>query len=90
MEHKIVESTLEGVEFFSTGACPGCDDCGLSDVDSMDDKRYELAGEPNFSWSRCKTCHSTLGGDRHPAHGFINNELCHFSICTDCLSYFND
>lgn len=30
---KSVARNLRGVHFFSTGACPGCDECGLADKD---------------------------------------------------------
>lgn len=82
-----VAHNLEGVEFFSVGACPGCEECGLADVDDMDNPAYELAGESYFSWQDCDSCGSSLGGDRHPAHGFIDGELRHFQVCTDCLMY---
>ena len=87
---KAVEHNLEGLTFVSTGACPGCEDCGLEDVPDMDDERYEMANEASFSWSQCDSCDSMLGGDRHPAHGVMDDgETLHLDICTDCLFYLN-
>ena len=82
-----VESELEGVEAVSVGACPRCQECGLEDVDTMDCPEYESAGEPSFSWSQCEGCGSTFGGDRYPAHGFVEGSLIHFEVCIDCLMY---
>jgi len=83
-----VEHNLRGLSFISTGACPGCDECGLSDEPTEDE--VELAGEPHFSWSACECCGSRLGGDREPAHARDkNNTLIHFSVCVDCLYYLN-
>ena len=81
-----VECGLRGLEFVSTGACPGCGECGLSD-DCTDHDR-EIAGEPHFSWSACECCGSGLGGDRYQAHGRDSNgDLVHFEVCVDCLYY---
>lgn len=113
---------LKGLHAVSTGACPGCEDCGLTDsqcshcdgegidVEQPDDGTQdrpcpkcggtgiieptehdrELADEPHFSWHACECCGSTLGGDRHPAHGLdANGDLIHFEVCTDCLYYLN-
>lgn len=82
-----VEHNWRGVEAVSTGSCSGCEECGLEK--DCDDHARELAEEPSFSWSACDSCGSTLGGNRHPAHGLINGELEHFSVCDDCLYYLN-
>jgi len=86
-----VERNLNGLKFVSTGACPGCDECGLGNDPTM--HALEAAGEPSFSWRECECCGSTLGGDRHPAHGVItdstDNQTLHFNVCTDCLYYLN-
>lgn len=117
-----VEYNLRGLEFVSTGACPGCSECGLEtrecphcdgqkiDVEKPDDgtpdspcpycggtgkiepteTAIELASESSFSWRACDSCGSSLGGDRHPAHGRDRNgDLVHLSVCTDCLYYLN-
>lgn len=92
-----VAVNLEGVQFFSVGACcKGCDTCA-PDVDEPTDEDDEAASEPYFSSSPCDSCNSTLGGDRHPAHGIIadtpeaaqapESEITHFAICVDCLMY---
>jgi hypothetical protein len=83
-----VKRNLDGLRFVSTGACPGCADCGLSD--NPTDHECECAEEPGFSWSRCECCGSRLGGDRYPAHYVdSNNEIQHFEVCSDCLMYLN-
>lgn len=119
-----VEFNLRGLSFVSTGACPGCDECGLGErvcpacdgqkfdvekpeplpgepeticprcngigeIDSTERER-ELAEEPGFSWSECDACGSTLGGDRHPAHGRDkDNAILHLSVCSDCVYFLN-
>jgi hypothetical protein len=77
-----VNRYLEALEHVSTGACPGCEECGLpEDAESYD-------SEPSFSWSSCDTCGSTLGGDRHAAHGVSKGfGIVHMDICTDCLFF---
>lgn len=82
------ERNLEGLEFVSTGACPGCDECGLSE--SPTEHERGCADEGGFSWSSCEACGSTLGGSRYPAHGRDKNgDLLHFEVCEDCLMYLN-
>ena len=86
---KAVERNLEGVFFFSVGGCPGCSECGLED--DAEDTHVEAS----FSWSRCESCGSTLGGDRHPAHGVVattedearDGAIEHFEVCVDCLLF---
>lgn len=82
-----IQRNLKGIEHVSTGACPGCPECDL-DKDCTEEER-ELAEEPSFSWSPCECCGSSLGGDRHPAHGLIDGNLVHFSVCSDCLYFLN-
>lgn len=97
-----VEHNLHGVEFFSVGACPGCDECGLAeygDAESRESRHYETAregaDEGHFSWSPCDSCGSRLGGNRYPAHGYISGLTsaqgerthAHFNVCVDCLQY---
>lgn len=84
-----IERNLKGIEHVSTGACPGCDDCGLTE--DCNEHERELADEPSFSWSPCECCGSPLGGDRHKAHGIIQGtkELKHFEVCSDCLYFLN-
>jgi predicted metal-binding protein len=85
---KTVEANTKGLHAFSTGACPGCDECGLADIEDMDDPEYDMASEPHFSWSACDICNGRLGGDRYPAH-FLDseNEIVHVSVCSDCYYY---
>jgi len=78
---------VEGLTFISTGACPGCEDCGLPKEPSEHERA--CAEEPHFSWRACDCCGSALGGDRHPAHGWRGDSLEHLSVCTDCLYYLN-
>jgi hypothetical protein len=83
-----VDRYLEGLTAVSSGACPGCDSCGLA-ADASDEELDE-AGEPGFSWSPCECCGSLLGGDRHPAHGVSEKHgILHLGVCTDCLFYVN-
>ncbi len=83
-----VDRRLAGIHRISPGACPGCADCGLDENEEV--AAIEVAGEPHFSWSSCDACGSSLGGDRHPAHG-ISAEFgrMHLSVCTDCVYYLN-
>lgn len=87
-----IERNLKGIEHVSTGACPGCSECDLP-KDCTEEER-ELAEESHFSWYRCQSCGSTLGGDRHPAHGVIKlvgspDLIFHFEVCSDCLYFLN-
>jgi len=121
-----IEAALKGVHFFSVGARPGCNQCGLDDLTeecpvcmgfgTMENEavcwkclgdcylergptndEIDCAGESHFSWSPCDSCGSSLGGDRHPAHGVIadtieearqkDRAIEHFNICTDCLMF---
>lgn len=83
-----VAYNLKGLEFVSTGACPGCDECGLSDNPSDHDR--ECADEGGFSWRECEACGSSLGGNRYPAHARTKDgALLHFEVCEDCLMYLN-
>lgn len=84
---KAVAHYLDGLHV-ATGAAPGCEACGLADVDSMEDPRYDLAGEPSYSKSQCDSCGTMMHGDRHPAHGTdAEGRIYHLDICTDCLFY---
>ena len=83
---------LDGLTFISTGPAPGCEDCGLADLDDADDDpmRFESVGMPFFSWSRCDSCGTTLGGDREYAHALNEHgELVHFQVCTTCVHRIN-
>lgn len=75
-----VERNLKGVHFFSVGACPGCEECGLeapgADGDQwfgQEHERRRAAVEEGFfvNSASCDSCGSTLGGQRYPAHGVI-------------------
>lgn len=70
-----VIKNLEGLEAFSVGSCPGCEECGGE------------SDEPSFSNSECDSCRSSLGGDRHPAHFLYQGEVQHCTVCSDCLMY---
>lgn len=93
-----VEHYTDGLKHLSTGSCPGCSEClDTPETGEWGDGSPEweewasLADEPSFSWSHCDTCGSTLGGDRHPAHAFTDDEqqdLVHLDVCQDCLFYF--
>ena len=46
-------------------------------------------GEPHFSWQKCDSCGTYLGGDRHAAAGIleVGNAVIPLEICTDCLVF---
>lgn len=79
------ESGCKGLSAMSSGACPGCDDCGLA-LDCSEHDR-ELAGEGSFSWARCEICRRAEGGTREPIHAILDGKLVHLSACVDCV-YF--
>lgn len=80
----------EGMSHLSSGACPGCHDCGLEEHPDMDCGEYDLAGKPSFSWQPCDICNRSLGGDRHPSHYVDENDtVVHLSVCTDCVLFIN-
>lgn len=78
---------LKGIEFLSTGACKGCNECHLPN--DATDEEIDVVSEPHFSWRQCEVCGSTLGGDRHPSHGVATlagvKQILHFSVCVDCV-----
>lgn len=92
-----IEYQLRGVEYFSSGLCPACDECqanyGLNERELS--RAYEsgrLADEGGFSCYSCDSCGSNLAGNQYDAHGYVTLDdgrrmLCHFSICEDCLLY---
>lgn len=85
---KEVERRMEGIHRTSTGACPGCSDCGLEE--GADERAVESSGESHFSWSACDACGGTQGGSRYPAHGFsAEHGRLHLNVCTDCVYYLN-
>ena len=96
-DHEAIERAdreyLEWVAHFCRGltVAPGtaAEVCGECESDG------EEYNEGSFSWSDCDSCGSTLGGDRHPAHGIVQSDgdtlpkgtIIHMSICVDCLMY---
>ncbi len=74
----------DGLTFASSGPLPGCKNCGLPDDD---DEARDICAEPFFSWCQCDFCGSRLGGNRVHAHAWCGGEICHFTICEDCV-YF--
>lgn len=82
---------LEGLEYVSSGACPGCAECGLEDVEDGDTDAMSSANEGHFSCSSCDACGSSLGGQRHPAHGLTDtNTVLHLNVCVDCYNGFEE
>lgn len=95
-----VEHYCEGLHI-AVGAAACCSECRSTyDIDDSisDDEAQEIlydAAEPSFSWHQCDSCGSTLGGDRHDAHGIAvsstgfvaDYDPIHMSICSDCLIY---
>lgn len=91
-----VERGLEGLNYPSTGACPGCEDCwGTHAPDATEQEfeemwqRGEICDEASFSHSPCGICGTRLGGDRHVWHWVDDDgRICHEDdACTDCVMY---
>jgi len=91
-----VERYTEGLEFISTGPCPGCDVCRSDygyDTQEAFDEAYEngdICAEPHFSWGGCDLCGSRLGGDFEEWHARDkeSGELIHGPrACVDCVAY---
>ena len=95
---KAVEHYCKGLHV-SPGAAACCAECrSIYDLDDdlSNDEAQEIlydAAEPCFSWSQCDSCGSTLGGDRHEAHGIPHDfkagddTIIHLSICSDCMLF---
>lgn len=98
---KAVDHYCDGLHV-AVGAAACCSECRSTyDIDDSisDDEAQEIlydAAEPSFSWHQCDSCGSTLGGDRHDAHGLpidrdgafdYSQDMIHLSICSDCLIY---
>lgn len=90
------EQGLRGVQFFSAGFNCRCSTCNpFGEVTEEQQMSGEYPEEAGFSWRACDACGTTLGGDRHAAHGFVSIrrggedelELIHLEICPDCLLY---
>jgi hypothetical protein len=72
----------------ATKVCEQCSDWYEEEVD-----------EGSFSWTRCESCGSSLGGQRYVAHliahepeegwpgGEKGPDVYHISICADCLIF---
>ena len=92
-----VDVSLAGLSAVSVGACDGCDECYrfLCDSSNPTEEEREAAEEPNFSSSWCDGCGSSFGGDRHPAHAYLESphpatrldHLIHLEVCCDCVQY---
>ncbi len=78
-----VKTYLRGCEMVSTGACPGCEECGVPE-DAED-----YATEPFFSWRPCEICKTHFGGNREPWHCVIDGAIVHGSCCEDCAYFLN-
>lgn len=85
---------LRGLEAVSTGACAGCEECGIPEGEE------NYASEPFFSWTPCEICGSSLGGNREYWHAVIpatrqkgcvheNGAMVHGQCCEDCVCYLN-
>lgn len=88
-----VDRNLAGLEFISTGICPGCKECQQT-WDMPEDELEQawstgdVCDEGSFSWHVCESCGSHLGGNRYDAHGVdADGAIVHLSVCTDCLMY---
>jgi hypothetical protein len=98
-----IERELKDVHFFSVGAIPGCDECGLADLDKDEadsnngQHRIQCAEEGGFYRTSCDSCGNTCAGQRFPAHGVIAESedearkpeatITHFDVCSDCLVF---
>lgn len=85
-----VKHGCKGLTNISSGACPGCEECGLEE--NAGDHERDAASESYFSWSACDICNRNLGGARIPAHAFMTGAhgqkiLVHLAICWECQSY---
>ena len=79
-----VAGTLDGYTAPSSGACPGCAECGVPRPTTD----IETAGVTEFTHSACDVCGRGLGGDRYPVHALDSDgEIVHFDACPDCV-YF--
>ena len=93
-EQAFAEGT-QGLEHISVGICPTCETC-QSDFDEDDADIFaekisegKIFDEGGFSWSRCDTCNSRLGGNRYSAHA-VNTETretVHLAVCEACLCF---
>lgn len=88
---------LDGLHI-ATGSAASCPECcqsfGLDPDGDTDENQAaidESGDEGGFSWSQCDSCGTTLGGDRHAAHGWPIGDnaadLIHLDICTDCALF---
>lgn len=77
------------LEAKSGGPLAGCNDCfyWADDKDNPTNDEYDVVSEGYFAWSQCDFCGSNLGGDREPAHAWIDSVIHHFDICVDCVYY---
>ena len=80
----------------SVGAIPDSACCGTEGID-QDHPDFEGYCETSFSREECRSCDSTLGGDRVKAHAIHKeafgpdakrpNDVIHIEICVDCAMY---
>ena len=84
---RFTEAT-KGLRHVSTGGwLSDCEECRAF---YPDDEDYEDCGvhygDMFFSWSRCDTCNSDLGGDREVGHAFTDDgTMIHLYACVDCV-----
>lgn len=89
------EGKARGIVLDDADACDACNGKGRTcECSSCEDFDPEVGDEGHFSWRECDACGSSLGGDRHAAHGLISPKkyakrtvLIHLDVCTDCLFY---
>jgi len=88
-----VEREMGGIVYSGSGVAYTCSECqrayGMEEEELQKaTEEGSIVNEPSFSWSSCDACGSTMGGDRHAAHGFDKDGgLYHLEICTDCLFF---
>jgi hypothetical protein len=81
-----LSADTEGLRFFSTGVCPGCEECkeqGFSD---------EVGDEGNFSNTTCGLCGDHLAGHRYIYHWVDeeNNIIHEDDACFACVIEVNN
>ena len=89
---KAFENGSHWAKYLSPGACFNCLECfdgfdgGPQDfVEAVESGEY--TADDGFSWHQCDICGTTLGGSRHAAHAFDDDELVHLMVCVDCVMY---
>lgn len=78
-----------GMQCLCNGPAHGCIDCHPDALEMTRDEFFSAVGDGKDESSSftCDLCKRPLAGTRYPAHGWLGAEVCHFSICSDCVYY---